>query len=459
MKSLLRKLIVLGLAFGAGGLALLVLLISAGPELLCERQKLCTYIPRHEAPEQVHLSWSSDPISSVTVSWATGSQDNESLVEYREVGTEDWRQTKGSGQPTPRNRIWPNSGALHRAVLKGLRPDTAYEYRVSGDVGGQIPWSKTYQTRTAPLAGGSTYQFAFITDTCLVGRVDGMASGTAQIIEEITKDSPLLVLGGGDYACANRDGRYHTASEAADAWFRQMQPLLSRSPLMAQYGNHEIHLKERFSDWAPRFAHPEGFGGGQSYSFDIGNAHFTSFFVPLRRPSDESIAWLEADLADARRRGMKWLIVYQHQPLYSHGKAHPIRPEVVEALEPVFAKHGVDLHLSGQDRNFERTFPLAGGTGAPVAASRSLDTYEAGTGVIYAKVGPSGSMSEQGYDFSKFTVEKPDFVAAWSDDAHHYALVTVSEDRLQVQIYTLVGDGTPKRIRDEFSILAASSSG
>ena len=458
MKRLLLNLIALGFAFGAGGLALLVLLAGAGPEVLCLRDKLCTHIPGHEAPEQIRLSWSSDPISSFTATWVTASSNNESVVEYREKGTQEWRQAKGSAQANPRNRIWPSRGTLHRALVRGLKPDTAYEYRVSGDTDGLIPWSRIFETRTAPLAGEGEYQFAFITDTCLVGRVDGMATGTAQIIEEIAKDSPMLLLGGGDYACANRDGRFDNPADAIDAWFRQMQPVLSRSPLMAQYGNHEIYLKERFSDWAPRFAHPEGFGGGQSYSFDVGNAHFTSFYVPLRRPSDESIAWLDADLADARRRGMKWLIVYQHEPLFSHGKAHPARPKVTEALEPIFAKHGVDLHLSGQDRNFERTYPLAGGTGAPVAASQSLDSYEAGTGVIYAKVGPSGSMSEQGYGFSKFTIEKPDFIAAWNDEAHHYALVTVSEQRLMVQIYTVDGDGAPKRIRDQFTITATPAS-
>jgi len=459
MKKLLRSVIALGVAFGAGGLALLALLATAGPEVLCERDKLCTYIPRHEAPDQVHLSWSSDPISSFTVTWSTGSSNNESLVEYREAGTNDWRQAKGSAQPLPRNRVWPNRGMLHRALVKGLKPDTAYEYRVSGDLDGNVPWSETFQARTAPLAGSGDFEFAFITDTCLAGRVDGLATGTAQIIEELAKDSPLLLLGGGDYACANHDGRYDTVSDAVDAWFRQMQPVLTHTPLMAQYGNHEVYLKERFSDWQPRFAHPEGFGGGQSYSFDIGNAHFASFYVPLRRPSDESIAWLDADLADARRRGMQWLIVYQHQPLFSHGKAHPTRPEVVEALNPIFAKHKVDLHLSGQDRNFERTYPLAGDSDVPIPASQSLESYRAGTGVIYAKVGPSGTKSEQGFDFSKFTGEKPDFVAAWNDSAHHYALVTVGENRLQVRIYALNGDGTPRRIRDQFTITAAPSSG
>jgi hypothetical protein len=375
-------------------------------------------------------------------------------VKYREVGTTEWYEAKGGVQPVPRNRLLPARGFIHRALVKGLKPGTEYEYQVSGDVRTPVPWSPVYRTRTAPAPGGGSFSFAFITDTCLDGRLDNMATGAADVVREIAKDDPNLVLGVGDYACANHDGRYSRVSEAVDAWFRQMEPVLTRAPLMTQYGNHEIYIDERFQDWAPRYAHPEGFDHGKNYSFDIGNAHFAAVFVPLRLPSEEILAWLDADLADARRRGMKWLIVYQHEPIYSNGAAHPVRPEITKAMQPIFAKYKVDLHLSGQDRNFERTYPLVGTPEAPVVASRSLDSYQAGEGVIYAKAGPSGAMSEQGYNFSKFTVAQPDYVAVWNDTAYHYALVTVSDDALQVQIFTLDGNGAPKRLRDEFTIHA-----
>jgi hypothetical protein len=115
-------------------------------------------------------------------------------------------------------------------------------------------------------------------------------------------DEPLFVLGGGDYAYADLDRRFRHLDTAIDTWFRQMEPLLARVPFMAQYGNHEVFLGERFRDWAPRFAHPEGFAGGRSYAFDVADAHFTGLFVPGPSLDPDQLAWLDADLAAARSR-------------------------------------------------------------------------------------------------------------------------------------------------------------
>ena len=51
--------------------------------------------------------------------------------------------------------------------------------------------------------------------------------------------------------------------------------------------------------------------------------------------------------------------------------------------------------------------------------------YEAGTGVIYAKVSPAGKLSEFRNDFSRFTTEQQPFIATRDDTAGHYALITV----------------------------------
>jgi hypothetical protein len=457
MKKLHRTYLVPGLAFCAGGLTLLCILMLGGPRFLCYKEVFCTDIPRTGLPDQVHVSWSEEPATSFTVTWITGSGGNENLVAYREAGTEQWQQVSGTSRGMPRNRIWPTSGVIHRAVVRELEPGATYEYRVSSDNDEVLRWSPVYRTRTAPEG---VFSFAFISDTCLAGRLDGMANGTEQIIQEIINDDPNLLIGAGDYACSNRDGRFDSVVNAIDAWFRQMEPLLTRVPLMTQYGNHEIiYLKEKYKDWAPRLAHPEGYDGGRNYSFDIGNAHFAAVFVPLYLPDQDVLDWLDADLAAARERGQQWLIVYQHEPLYSHGAAHPVRPEITRAMAPIFTKHRVDLHLAGQDRNFERTYPLTGDPRSPTAASTSEQDYQAGEGVIYLKAAPAGARSEQGYDFSKFTVAKPEFVAAWNDSAHHYALVNVSDDELRVRVYTVAGDGSPRKIRDEFTIHAKVSSG
>jgi hypothetical protein len=99
---------------------------------------------------------------------------------------------------------------------------------------------------------------------------------------------------------------------------------------------------------------------------------------------------------------MRWLVVFQHEPIFAHGRSHPAQPVVRKFLAPIFERHRVDLHLSGHDQNFERTFPLRQAGSAPRVTSTSLDRYAAGDGVVYAKVSPSGKRSNIKRDFSRF---------------------------------------------------------
>lgn len=224
-----------------------------------------------------------------------------------------------------------------------------------------------------------------------------------------------------------------------------------------------------FEDWGPRFAHPNGFDHGKSFSFDVGDVHFTGLLVPGSRqcpgPSAGQLAWLNKDLADARDRGMRWLVIYQHDAIFAHGHTHPSRPAVRAALAPIFEKHGVDLHLSGHDQNYERTYPLIGAADNPTPVNKSKDAYKRGQGVIYVKASPSGKVAgpefEQGANprfkkfFSRFTVEQQDFMAVRDDTAHHYTLVTVTATgELQVRVYSIAGDDTPKKLLDSFRIVA-----
>jgi acid phosphatase type 7 len=401
---------------------------------------------------QIHLSWSSDPSTSLTVTWHTPAGRGAGFVEFRHRGCGGWTRIPAAVEPSP------GRGVLRRATLIDLLPATTYEYRVSGDEGAVPAMSEVFLTRTAPPPGPGDFRFAFICDTGLIGRPDGNATGTRQVVEELLADDLLFVLGGGDYAYANRDRRYAEVGDAVDAWFVQMEPVIARRPFMAQFGNHEIFLTERFRDWAPRFAHSEGVDGGKCYSFDVGDVHFTALFAPGPTLSIEHVVWLNADLADARTHGARWLIVYQHEPIYGHGHSHPAQPELRRVLAPLFEKHRVDLHLSGHDQNYERTYPLLGVPAKPTPVSTALDRYEAGRGVVYAKVSPGGKLSEIRNAFSRFTTAQQPFVAVRDDTAHHYAVVSVRRDgELEVTTYSLVGDMTPKTVVDSFRIVLADA--
>ncbi|MDP6042175.1 MAG: metallophosphoesterase family protein, partial [Candidatus Latescibacteria bacterium] len=387
--------------------------------------------------DQIHLSWSQDPATSLTATWHTESENVSPTLTYRCL-SDEWRDVTGETFPSP------GSGYLHRATLKDLSTDTSYDYRVSN---GPI-----YRTRTAP-GQLSDFTFAFICDTGLIGRLDGNATGTRQIINEVLRDHPTFILGGGDYAYGNKDGRFENMSDTIDTWFLQWQDVLAQHPFMAQYGNHEIHLVERYENWAPRFAHPEGFDENRNYSFDVGNVHFTSIFLPKNNLTEEQLAWINADLETARKKNTPWLFVFQHESIYGHGTSHPARPENRAALAPIFEHHKVDLHLSCHDQNYERTFPLTEVPDNPTPGSTDLHNYSKGKGVIYAKVSPSGKKSEIGHQFSQFTTEQQDFMAVRDSTAHHYALVHVrAAGEITVEVFNVKGDGSSKKLLDTFTI-------
>jgi hypothetical protein len=398
--------------------------------------------------QQIYLSWSGDPRRAITVTWQTATEGNSAWLEIREGGARSWRRVSA--------KTFKSAGAgfLNRASADRLAPDQLYEYRVSNSEGCPQAFSANLRVTTAPDHGGDI-KFGFFCDTGINGREDGNADGVDQIISSLLADEPTFVLGGGDYAYSDKDLRFPTTDAAIDAWFLQMEPLISRVPLMAQYGNHETDLRERFRDWALRFAHPPGTQDGKCYGFDVGTTHFSALYCPEGRLAASHFAWLDEDLTEARLRNADWLIVFQHAPIFAHGKSHPSALETVEMrqmLMPLLEKHEVDLHLSGHDQNFERTFPIRGVNRQQITNS-ALDSYKKGEGVIYAKVSPSGKKSDKGGDFSQLLEEKPDFIARRDATQHHYALVRISPTGvLRMETFGMAGVGTPKSLIDSFEI-------
>lgn len=438
-----------------GGLIPIIVLSTGWGSLLCKRSLLCSATKVHEEPQQIHLSWRGAPDRSLAVTWVTRSAKNPNKAQYRPAGQSDWREVVGRSRPLPRSGLAPAAGVLHQVDLEGLAPDSDYEYRVSSDAGALRPWSSVRRTRTAPRNG--PFAVAFIADTGQEGRIDGLGNGVRGILRAVQGENPLFILGGGDYAYADRDGRFTDPNLAIDSWFRMMEPLISEKPFMAQYGNHEVRLTERLRLWKPRFAHPPGLNDGDCYSFDIAHAHFTGILADGHNDLGPDLTkWLDQDLSAARERGSEWLIVFQHEPIYGTGRSHPARPEARSALAPIFVRHNVDLHLSAHDQSFERTFPLVGDPERPGVTLTEASVYPKGAGVIYAKVSPSGKMSEIGHDFSKLPDEKADYVAVRDDAAHHYAIVSVDRQALDVRVVAIRPDGGATQTIDRFRIEAPS---
>lgn len=396
-----------------------------------------------QPPDQIHLAWTRDTATTITVVWRTADVSVPSSVQYRPAGTARWRQALGAVRPSGAE------GRLHQVLIEKLRPASHYEYRVAGPQG---TWSGIYAFRTAPRPG-NPFEAIFVADTGLDGRLDGLSTGTREVVEAVARLNPTVILWGGDAAYFNTDKRFGTLDRTIDAWFNLVMPFSVKSPIMPTYGNHEIFLEEGYLFWADRFPTPEGFDNRRYYSFDVGDAHFVSI---LGADSERGelpatvLAWIDADLEKAKRAGKKWLIPYLHVALFSDGSNHPSNLDYRRQLGPIFEKHGVRLVLTCHDQSYERTYPLRGLPGRFEATSQSKDCYSSNDGTVYLKVGPGGKQSNINGRFADFrTNPSPAHTAFRDNTAHHFARLAFAPESVHVEVFAVVR-GRAAWVQDQF---------
>jgi acid phosphatase type 7 len=437
---------------------------SSGDDLLTRPDRLaqhCCFIdaarpadvaraPVESAPAQVHLSWADERCRSVAVSWC-GPVGAEGSVEFRELGGRACWSAPGRAEPGVESERAP---LVFRAVSGELEPGARYAYDVVNEIDGRRHVASGGSFSSLPPDPSAAVSFAFVADTGIAGRPDGLCDGARRVVAELCRTDASFVLAGGDLAYRLGDPRLQTAGEGVRAWLDQMAPVAAHRPLLVQYGNHEVELGERLRDWAPYFVPPGRRGGasGACYSFDAGACHVAGLFAPTEDLAPADCAWLEADLAAARGSGSRWLVVFQHQPLFAHGTSHPADGRIRAALAPTLERQGVDLHLSAHDQSFERTLPLRRAWEAPVAGSASRDRYLRGSGVVYAKVSPAGKRSDRGRGFSRLAAPLPPYVAVADDTRHHLAHVRVNHHELVMETFGFMDASAPLELVDRFTI-------
>jgi hypothetical protein len=387
-------------------------------------------------PEQIHLTWGSDPASSVTVSWASPGQARGARVVLRAA--------HGPGGHGGQARVIP---ALQRSYVDGINGETVftyhaeitglaagagYSYLVTADNDSSAqPFAATFST--APR-GRVPFRFTSFGDLATPNTQWVLSYGqSAYAVAAVESFQPLFHLLNGDlcYADLNpesqpavwRDfGNNNQASAANRAW-------------MPCPGNHEVEFDngpQGFTSYLTRYLLPDnGVPGfrGRWYSFQVGSVLFVSLdaddvvyqdagaFVagpsaltpaastgnPVIDPGTsfyvrgysggEQTRWLERTLAAARRDpSVDWIIAQMHQIACSssatgNGSDLGIRQEWL----PLFDRYQVDLVLNGHDHDYERSFPCRGfdstvgtevATGAPVQTLRPHPVTTSDTGVF-----------------------------------------------------------------------------
>jgi hypothetical protein len=323
-----------------------------------------------DVPSQVRLAFGNDPSTSVRIMWQT-SGATETIAEYGE--------TPALGQVAYGYLVSYSlqTGVLHEVTLTGLRPGTLYYYRVGDPNAG---FSPVYTFRTAPQRP-TAFTFTAFGD-------DGTSAAARQNIQNVLMHNPVFHLHLGDLSYANG------VQAIWDTYLNQIQPLTSRIPMMITLGNHEWEDEVGIGYEAvlARFAMPGENNYNVNYVFDYGNVRFIAFNSDWYQRSSASRTamrqWLQTVLSDARANPcIRWVIVFQHHPLFGSEARRGYNTLLINALQPLFDQYKVDLVLQGHDHLYERTYPLRNS----IPVSNSLDTYLQGEGTLYITCGGGGA--------------------------------------------------------------------
>ncbi|HET9654343.1 MAG TPA: fibronectin type III domain-containing protein [Kineosporiaceae bacterium] len=301
----------------------------------------------------------------------------------------------------------PQGSVLHHMVkLSGLAPGTTYQYAVTSaaSTGSSATRSASFST-AAPA--GRTFSFAAI------GDFGGASSGEQQNATAIAAagTSFIQTLGDNVYPSSGFiDPNFATTYSDVDArFFKQFGTAVMSQPLLPMNGN-----KERYSDGQFWQDFPMLGANHAWYSYDWGNAHIT--VMDSEEPVDPAspqYAFLQQDLA--AHASSTWRIVTVHKPPHSSTSANSSYKLGQQYLVPLFDQYHVQLVLSGNSHNYERSRQLKGG--AVVSSG----------GTTYVVSGGGGS------GFNAFRISQPSWSAFREATFFEFTKVTVSPTSLLVQ--------------------------
>ncbi|MEP0843498.1 MAG: metallophosphoesterase [Phycisphaerae bacterium] len=296
------------------------------------------------------------------------------------------------------------------AVVKGLSAGLEHGYAIRAAFLGRQIDLFTGSLRTAPASGGP-FRFIALGDTGDAG------PDQLRIAAMLLDHDPDLVIHTGDLIYDRGQAEDYDAK-----FYRPYRDLLARVPFYPSLGNHDCRNSEDPAEQGrpllDNFVLPENGPPGRpperEYWFDFGNVRFVALDSNQETPvlRDAVAPWLDGVLASA---GPRWKIVFFHHPPYTGGKHEPAG-NVLEALVPVFDRHGVELVFCGHNHLYERTHPLRGGQ--PVGD---------GEGTVYITTGAGGAGLYQE------RVPAPGCMAAWYDQRHSFTVVDVGPDHVRLR--------------------------
>ena len=331
-------------------LFLLIFTVSSSAETAA--QKLAPeYI---ETPERIILNLTENPSTETAVTWRTSALTENPEVEFAPMTEfiKSSAKTASISAAVEKTSVDNNRKVYHySAVIKNLKPDTLYTYRV-GAGENRSEWN-SFKTASAEE---SPFTFIYMGDP-----QTEVKSKCSQIFRAAFKKAPHAAfwLFGGDIVNSGDNDMQWEEFHQALGWISAV------TPIALIPGNHEYPDRRTlkgeykiFHLWRPQFTLPENGPAGleeTAYYIDYQGVRFV--MLNGNEKIEEQAEWLNRILSE---NSQGWTIVSIHQPVYSiprHGKESKLKKH----LAPVIEKHSVDLVLQGHDHIYSRSHRIKNG--------------------------------------------------------------------------------------------------
>lgn len=247
------------------------------------------------------------------------------------------------------------------AELTGLRPDTAYRYRVVRDdldeesSAGPDSGAGDWHSFTTAAAGAADFDFLYFGDA-----QEGLRDAWPPVVDAGFEAVPeaRLSIHAGDMV------NWAPIQMEWDDWFAGLGENAADRLVMPVPGNHETYGDSRMRYFRMNFALPDnGATDETSYYYDYQGVRFVG--LDGNRDLEAQAAWLDEVLTDNPH---DWTVVTMHQPIFSSAVGRD-EPEARAAIGPVLQEHDVDLVLQGHDHTYARGYVDEDATETPGVTS------------------------------------------------------------------------------------------